>query len=78
MAGALAADHQVAIPSLAQPAPSSGSPQVEQGALAHLRVGAFGAHEAEGEVVLVAAGRGAPVNLGRIPPRSQNMGAEMG
>ena len=37
------------------------SSQVEQGVLSHLRADAFGAHEAEGEVVLVvAAGAGAP------------------
>ena len=37
------------------------SSQVEQGALSHLRADAFGAHEAEGEIVLAAAtGAGAP------------------
>ena len=35
--------------------------EIEQGALSHLRADAFGAHEAEGEIVLVvAAGAGAP------------------
>ncbi len=37
------------------------SSQIEQSALSHLRAGAFGAHEAEGEGVLAAAaGTGAP------------------
>ncbi len=46
---------------LAQRRPIAGcdvevSSQVEQGALSHLRAGALGAHEAEGEVLAVAAG----------------------
>ena len=38
--------------------------QIEQGALSHLVADAFGAYEAEGEVLAVAAGTGAPMNMG--------------
>ncbi len=47
-------------------ATSEVSSQGEQGALSHLRADALGAHEAEGEIVLVvAAGLGTPNEQGR-------------